>query len=201
MARDSVSSAQLGELKPQFPGQRPNLKLMSVAKWLAIGALVLTAMLAVIYVVSTYIVLFVVGTGAGAVGLALAVRARRGGRRGIAGWALAFSIIALLADVVLIVVVVVSIAFRPQLSSVEVRAQGDGLFRVTYGDDTSSDAKNWTSSGNNRFNTWGSVAEITVAAVDGGERVPVSCQILWNGIKVVDQSSDRGIVTCRYIRG
>lgn len=174
--------------------------------WGALACIVVTALLFALFPGRLFWPLFVLAGAAGVVGLLLSLVAQRAGRGAAstgrtgsaAGWARVFAILAGLVNLVLIAIIVVGVVSRPQLTQVEVRAQGGPTFTVTFADDTQSYVEEWLSSGWKQFTTTKSTAEITVQAPPGGGQLPVSCQIFWNGELVSDETSESGRVACRY---
>ena len=181
--------------------ERPPRRRGMVGLWLAIVSLVLTAALlplvvipGVLGVLSLPVVLL--AAAAGVIGLVLSIRARSA--RNLAGWALRFGIVGLAVNVAMIAVIAVGVLSRPQYTQVEVRAQGGPGLTATFADDFESYTEAWPQNGWKQFTTTKSSAEISITSPEDSTQRDVSCQILWNGEVVVEESSDTGSVTCRY---
>lgn len=143
---------------------------------------------------------FVLAVGTGIAGIVLGIRARRSApARG--GWALICAVVALLITCVLAVVFIVGMISATSINKVELRGQGPEGSTVTFSNDMEERTETWPSEGWARFNTKGSWAELTLEAPEDADSETVSCQIVWNGEVVVDETSDSGTVTCRYDAG
>jgi hypothetical protein len=198
MTHTSESAAVHG-LPSSDAGKAPLRRWATLALPLAIASLVITAVLGLLSPAFAFLAAVLVAAAAGVAGLVLSITARRNGsRRGVAGWALTFSVVGLLTNFVLIGVMVVGVLSHSQLTQVEVRAQGGLTFTVTFADDSQTYTEEWASTGWKQFTTTKSSTEITVTAPKDGVQLPVSCQIVWNGKTVVDKTSDNGTVTCHY---
>ncbi|TPW77386.1 hypothetical protein [Schumannella soli] len=172
-----------------------------VGRVLAIVALVATAALAVPYYATQSLAIvpvFLLALAGAIVGLVLSVRASGGTGRRLAAWSLVAALVALVIDIALLVVFLVGIAV-PDLARVEMKAQGPLNMSVTYTTSESSDTVTSPADGEASARTAGSSAEVEIAAPAGSETEKVSCQIFWNGEKVVDETGT-GSVTCRYDR-
>lgn len=176
-----------------------------MALWLAIISLVITAALfplfsAVATFATTFLVLRLLAAVAGVAALALSLRTRSSGRSSRHGtWALLLAGVGLFLNVMLILAIVIGVSLsRPSLTEVELRAKGGPTISATFDDDVKTNVVEWQWDGWAQFNTARSEAEITVTAPDGDQEYPVSCTILWDGEVVVQESSDSGVVTCRY---
>lgn len=121
---------------------------------------------------------------------------RHRSRRAVIG----FSIAGLVAAVVVLVLVLVLVRMSP-LADVELRGQGPNDITVTYSSQIEQVTLQWPSEGRAEFNTEGDWAEIVITAPADSADQTVSCQIVWNGEVVVDETSDDGSVTCRYGEG
>lgn len=191
------------ESATRIPGVRPGGGGRTIAALVVgIAAAVVAGLLIVPYLARPgLVVLPVIALALAVVGVVLAVRARRQTGQGARGrTALASSLVALVVDVVLIVVFVGTIAGLG-LASVELRATGPDDNTVTFSSATEERTLQWGPEGRAQFNTSGTWAEITVTApVDSADQ-NVSCEIVWNGEVVVDESSGSGTVTCRYDAG
>jgi hypothetical protein len=178
-------------------------RLSTAALWVSIVALVTSAVLAVIFqpvLRSWLVVLLLLAVAAGVVGLVMGVRSRRGGRTGAGTWALTSALAAILVDIALIlsVAVGVSTAFGADTNTVIVRGQGPaGITAEYWGELVPRTQEVWPASGSAQLDTESSWVKITVTAPTGSAQSSVSCQIVWGG-EVVDESSARGTVTCRY---
>lgn len=174
----------------------------TVAIWLSAAALVLCALLVVPYraLASLAIVsVFVLAAAAGITGIVLGLRARRpGSARG--GWALVCALVSLLIGVVLAIIFVVGMISATSLNKVELRGQGPEGMSATMDHDTTPRTETWPAEGWAKFNTKGSWAELTLEAPEDAVSQSVSCQIIWNGEVVIDETSI-GTVTCRYDAG
>ena len=190
--RDDMTNAEPLPMSASKGSRRPSAALST---WVSIASLVVSALLLAISPNGGFALAVLLGAAAGLLGLVLAIRARKTNRP--ASWALACSLVGLVVSFTLLVVIAVGVA-RPQLTQVELRAQGGPSFAVTFADDVESYTETWATSGWKRFTTTTSTAEITVTAPADDTSSPISCQILWNGEIVVSESSDRGTVTCRY---
>ena len=184
----------------QIPDARPTGRGRSVAALIiGIAAAIVAALLVVPYLARPGLVILpVIALALAVVGIVLAVRARRqGGQRARGRAALASALAALVVDVGLIVVFAVAIAGFG-VASVELRGAGPQDNTVTFSNATEQRTLQWGPEGRAQFNTSGSWAEITVTAPADASDQNVSCQIVWNGEVVVDESSGSGTVTCRY---
>ncbi|MDR2320712.1 MAG: hypothetical protein LBE60_03580 [Microbacterium sp.] len=170
-----------------------------VALWLAGVALVLAALLFPLFRQPAFFVVLALAVLTAVAALVLGIRSRAPLRdSATSGWALGLGIAALALDVVLIGAIAIGVLARPQLTQVEVRAQGGPSFTVAFADDAQSYTEDWSVNGWKRFTTTRTSTEIAVTTPAGKTVAPVSCQILWNGTVVVDEKSDSGSVTCRY---
>lgn len=175
------------------PSQRATIGL-----WIGAAALLLSAGLIVQFLpVPALLVAAAAAALVAVIAVVLGIRGRRSSvpRTGTA--ALLVAATALVVDLVLIVVIAVGVLAGSGLSQVEVRATGGPVFTVSYADDTQSYDEEWSDSGWKQYTTTGDTAEITVTASDDDAVATVSCEILWNGESVVEQSGV-GSVTCRY---
>lgn len=171
----------------------------TIGLWIGAAALLLSAGLTVYFL--PVLALLVVAAAAAllaVIAVVLGVRGRRSSAQRTGTAALLVAATALTVDVILIVVIAVGVLTGSSgLSQVEVRATGGPAFTVSYADDTRSYEEEWSDSGWKQYTTTGDTAEITVTASDDDAVATVSCEILWNGESVVEQSGV-GSVTCRY---
>ncbi|SEB97156.1 hypothetical protein [Microbacterium hydrocarbonoxydans] len=170
----------------------------TIGLWIGAAALLLSAGLIVQFLpVPALLVAAAAAALVAGTAVVLGVRGRRSSvpRTGTA--ALLVAATALIVDVILIVVIAVGALGGSGLSQVEVRATGGPVFTVSYADDAQSYDEEWSDSGWKQYTTTGDTAEITVTASDDDAVATVSCEILWNGESVVEQSGV-GSVTCRY---
>lgn len=172
----------------------------TVAVWLSAAALLLCILLALPYLAlrsPVALLVFVLAVGTGIVGIVLGVRARRSASaRG--GWALICALVALLITAVMTVVFIVGMISATSINKVELRGQGPQGVSATFSNDMGERTEKWPSEGWAKFNTEGSWAELTMELPDDADPATLSCQIIWNGEIVVDETSDSGAVTCRY---
>ncbi|MEZ3157521.1 hypothetical protein AB1K56_11390 [Microbacterium sp. BWR-S6Y] len=191
------------ESATRIPGARPRGGGRTIAALVVgIAAAIVAGLLIVPYLARPGLVaLPVLALALAVVGVVLAVRARRQtGLRTRGRTALVSSLVALVVDVVLIVVFVGTIAGLG-LASVELRATGPDDNTVTFSSATEQRTLQWGPEGRAQFNTSGTWTEITVTAPADSADQNVSCEIVWNGEVVVDESSGSGTVTCRYDAG
>lgn len=175
----------------------------TLAVWLSGAALVLCVLLALPYLAvrsPIALLFFVLAAGAGIAGVVLGIRARRSASaRG--GWAMICAVLALLISCVMAVVFIVGMISTTSINDVELRGQGPEGTSATFSNDMEERTEKWPSEGWARFNTKGSWAELTLEVPEDADSETVSCQIIWNGEVVVDETSDSGTVTCRYDAG
>ncbi len=191
------------ESATRIPGARPRGGGRTIAALVVgIAAAIVAGLLIVPYLARPgLVVLPVLALALAVVGVVLAVRARRQtGLRTRRRTALVSSLVALVVDVVLIVVFVGTIAGLG-LASVELRATGPDDNTVTFSSAMEQRTLQWGPEGRAQFNTSGTWTEITVTAPADSADQNVSCEIVWNGEVVVDESSGSGTVTCRYDAG
>jgi len=171
-----------------------------VAIWLSIVALVLCALLVVPYMALQSPVVplfFALMAGTGIAGIVLGVRARRAvSARG--GWAMICALTSLLIAVVMTIIFIVGMIAVTSINRVELRGQGPEGMSASMSHDAGDRTETWPAEGWARFNTKQSWAELILEAPEDAESDTVSCQIIWNGEVVVDETSDSGSVTCRY---
>nr|WP_201469337.1 hypothetical protein [Microbacterium hydrocarbonoxydans] len=168
------------------------------AVWIGAVALLLSAGLIAVLLPTVALLLLAVSAALLAItAVALGVRGRRSAAPLIETAAIVVAAVALVVDLVLVAVIAVGVLGSTGLSQVEVRATGGPVFTVSYADDTQAYDEEWSDSGSKRYTTTGDSAEIVVTASDDDAVATVSCQILWNGESVVEQSGF-GSVTCRY---
>lgn len=139
----------------------------------------------------------VLGLAAAVVAFVLAVGALP--RRPVpARWAIGLAVAGGVVALALFVVALVNLG-SPARDTVELRASGS-TFIARFDDDLGS--REIAGGGDDWFQTYAterSSAEITVTLAPGASG-PVGCAIRWNGVLVVEQTSDEGQVTCRYDR-
>lgn len=185
------------------PPNRPS-RLAIPAISVSVVALVVTALLIVPFLAPRnpiFVPVFLLAFAAAAVALVLGLRARRGSGPDRSGlWALAAAGVALIVDAVLAVFFVTVLVFHPP-TAVELRGTGPNNIEVTFSNDLETRTLTWPSEGRAEFNTEGDWAEISVTAPADAPDKTVSCQIVWGGQLVVEETSDAGTVTCRYDRG
>lgn len=183
--------------EPEADARRP--RRPAVAVWLSSAALLLFLLLALPYLAlrSPVALLFLaLAMGTGIAGIVLGVRARRSAARG--GWALICALVALLITAVMTVVFIVGMTSATSINKVELRGQGAEGTSATFSNDMEERTEKWPSEGWAGFNTKSSWAELTLEAPEDADSETVSCQIVWNGEVVVDETSNSGTVTCRY---
>lgn len=184
---------------PQEASTRPR-RTPTIAIWLSAAALVLCVLLALPYLAvrsPVALLFFVLAVGTGIAGIVLGLRGRRSApARG--GWALICAVVALLITCVMAVVFIVGMISTTSVNEVELRGQGPEGSTATFSNDMEERTETWPSEGWAQFNTKGSWAELTLEAPADADSETVSCQIVWNGEVVVEESSDSGSVTCRY---
>ena len=170
------------------------------AMWLGSVSILLSVALSALIVipwgVSIPSLLLVIAAAAGVTGLVLAVRARR--RGGAAGRALTLGVVGLMLNAALIAIIAVPVLAQPRFTQVEVRAQGGPGLTATFADDTQSYTEAWPQNGWKQFTTEKSSAQISVTSPQDSTQLSVSCQILWDGEVVAEESSETGTVTCFY---
>lgn len=187
-------SATRNRPAPTSGSSRPAL----IGIWIGAAALLLSAaLIALLFPITGLLPVAVSAAALSIVALLLGFRATRAHRPREAMAAIIVAAVALVVDLVLIVVMAVGVLSGNGLDQVEVRATGGPSFTVSYADDTQSYDEEWASSGWKKYTTTGDSAEIAVTAPDDDMDSTVSCQILWNGELVVEQSGV-GSVTCRY---
>lgn len=172
-----------------------------VVRILGIVALVVTAALAVPYIATRWFVVvpfFLLAFAGASTGLVLSSRGPRLAGRRIGAWSLAAVLVAIVIDIVLLVVFMVGIT-GPHLARVEMRGQGPVNMSATYTTAEGSDIVTSPAQAEATATTAGSSAELTLTAPAGSETARVSCQIFWNGEKVIEETGT-GTVTCRYQR-
>ena len=173
----------------------------SVAIGLAVASLVLTILLVPFFPVPALLPLIALIAVIGLVALILAIRARTAGAGGTALlWARILGVVGLVGDVILIGIIAFWALSGPSVTPVELRAQGGPTFTVTFADDFETYTETFQSDGFKRYTTEKSTAEITVTSPDDADDESVSCQILWDGKVVVDETGT-GTVTCSYDAG
>lgn len=174
-----------------------------VAVWLSSVAVMLSLLLVVPYMAQrspVTLLILTLAAAAGVAGIILGLRARRSTpARG--GRALICALAALLTTVVLTVIFVVGMISATSINKVELRGQGPEGMSATFANDMETRTEQWPAEGWARFNTNGSWAALTLEASDDAPSETVSCQIIWNGEVVVDETSEHGSVTCRYDAG
>lgn len=172
----------------------------AVAIWISAAALLLCVLLALPYLAlrSPVGFLFLALAVAGAIaGIVLGVRARRSAVRG--GWALICAVVALLITAVMTVIFIVAMISINSINEVELRGQGPDGVSSTFSNAREERTETWPAEGGwARFNTRDSWAELTLEVPDDVDLDTVSCQIIWNGEVVVEETSETGSVTCRY---
>ncbi|MFT4259625.1 hypothetical protein [Microbacterium sp.] len=163
--------------------------------WLSIIALVVAVSLVVPYRATTGAAMLapVVGALIAVAGIVLAVRQRRR-----PGAALAFALVAVLLDVVLSIVFIAGMISATSINRVELLGQGPQGITATIHGESGTDTFVWDSTGRATLTTKEDWAEITVTAPEDADGMTVSCQIVWNGDVVVDETSDNGTVRCRF---
>ena len=175
----------------------------AVAIWLSSAALLLCILLALPYLAlrsPVALLFFALAVVAGIAGIVLGVRARRSApARG--GWALICALASLLITAVMTVVFIVGMISATSINRVELRGQGPEGVSATSSNDMGERTETWPSEGWAKFNTKGSWAELTLEVPEDAASKTVSCQVIWNGEVVVDETSDSGEVTCRYDAG
>lgn len=186
-------------------GKQQRRRRVVAALWLGIAALAITAALFPLFsVVTTFpaaiLVLRLLGLALGGTAVALSLRARtRQFDRKLGGWALASGIAGLAVDAMLMAAIAIGVMLaRPNITEVELRAEGGPVFTVEFDDDVRSHTQQWERDGWAHFNTEKNEARITVTAPDDDPGARVSCTIVWDGEIVVEESSRTGTVTCRY---
>src|SRR5690625_59114 len=202
---NAARPAPVEEQGSVLDGQRQQRRRVVAALWLGITALVVTAALFPLFSVVTifptaFLVLRLLGLALGGAAVALGLRARRlRFDRKFGGWALASGIAGLAVDVILIAAIAIGVMLaRPNVTEVELRAEGGPVFTVEFDDDVRSHTQQWERDGWAHFNTEKNEARITVTAPDDDPGARVSCTIVWDGEIVVEESSRTGTVTCRY---
>lgn len=178
----------------------PRPRISTAAIWLSIAALVLCALLVLPYTAQSspaFVPVFALAVAAGIAGIVLGLLARRSSsdRR---GWALFCALAAMLLAVVLAVIFAVGMISTTSINKVELRGQGPEGISATFSNEMERRTEEWPPEGWARFNTKGSWAELTIEVPEGAAVESVSCQIVWNGEIVVDETSESGTVTCRY---
>ncbi|WP_312171691.1 hypothetical protein [Microbacterium sp.] len=169
-----------------------------VGIWIGAFALLFSAALIMLFLPIAALLPLAAGAAVLAViALILGIRGRRSRESRAGTAAVVVATVALVVDLALIVVMAVGVLGGNGLTQVQVRATGGPTFTVLYADDTRSYDEEWSSSGWKQYTTTGDSAEITVKAPDDDTDSAVSCQILWNGELVVEQSGT-GSVTCQY---
>lgn len=182
----------------QTSGSAISSRRATLGLWIGAVALVLSAVLiALLFPIAGALPVAAAAALLSMAALLLGIRATRAHRPREATAAIVVAAVALLVDLVLIVVMAVGVLGGNGLNQVEVRATGGPMFTVSYADDTQSYDEEWASSGWKQYTTTGDSAEIAVTAPDDDTDSTVSCQILWNGELVLEQSGV-GSVTCRY---
>ena len=111
------------------------------------------------------------------------------------------ALVALLTAVVLAVIFIIGVIAATSINRVELHGQGPEGISATFANDMERESVEWPSEGWAKFNTEGSWAELTIEAPDDAASQTVSCQIIWNGDVVVEETSNSGSVTCRYDAG
>ncbi len=196
---DPVNEPTASASSTQETSARPP-RTPTLAVWLSGAALVLCALLALPYLAvrsPIALLFFVLAVGAGIAGVVLGIRARRSApARG--GWALICAVVALLVACVMAIVFIVGMISATSINKVELRGQGPEGSTATFSNDMEERTETWPAEGWARFNTEGSWAELTLEAPEDADSETVSCQIVWNGEVVVEETSDSGSVTCRY---
>lgn len=181
--------------------RRPRTPLVTV--WLSAAALLLCVLLALPYLAlrsPIALLFFALAVGTGIAGIVLGVRAHRSTTaRG--GWALICALSALLITAVMTVVFIVGMIAATSINKVELHGQGPQGVSATFSHDLEERTEKWPSEGWAKFNTKGSWAELTLETPSDAVSETVSCQIIWNGEVVVDETSENGSVTCRYDAG
>lgn len=169
--------------------------------WLGALALVVSAVLiALVFPVAAVLPVALVGALLAVVAVVLGLRAPRSSGPLVSRASVVTATLALVADVIVIVVMAIGVLGGSGLDQVEVRATGGPSFRVSFADDTRSYDEEWDSSGWKQYTTTGDSAEIVVTAPADAAEQEVTCQIVWNGEVVVEQTGT-GSVTCRYDAG
>ncbi|WP_372967421.1 hypothetical protein [Microbacterium sp.] len=183
---------------PDASASRPSRRAI-IGLWIGAAALLLSAGLIVHFLPVPALLVAAAGAALLAViAVVLGIRGQRSSVPRTGSAALLVAATALIVDLILIVVIAVGVLTGSSgLSQVEVRATGGPAFTVSYADDTQSYDEEWSDSGWKQYTTTGDTAEITVTASDDDAVATVSCEILWNGESVVEQSGV-GSVTCRY---
>lgn len=177
----------------------PRSRTPVIAVWLSTIALALGLFLVVPYSAHrSPVLLLIVGLAiaSGIAGIVFGLRARRStSTRG--GAALVCALVGVLITVVMAIIFVVGIVSASSINKVELRGQGASGISATFANDMEQRTVEWPAEGWAVFNTHDSWAELTVEAPQDAASKTVSCQIIWNGELVVDETSDRA-VTCRY---
>lgn len=170
-----------------------------VALWVGVIALALNLFLVVPFLARGVLVLLpvvAVVLSVGAIVLAVRSRSSAAGRR-TAGLAVASALVAAVAAAALLAVFLFTVT-GSRVDQAEVRGQGPDGMTATFSSEGQSREETWNGSGTGRVATAGSWAELILRAPADSSDQNVSCQIVWNGEVVIDESSDSGTVTCRY---
>lgn len=109
------------------------------------------------------------------------------------------ALVSLLIAVILAVIFIVGMIAATSNNKVELRGQGaEGMSVTFFASDMERESVTWPAEGWAKFNTKGSWTELTIEAPDDAASQTVSCQVIWNGDVVVEETSSSGSVTCRY---
>ena len=130
-------------------------------------------------------------------GILLALRAAGGASSRSAARALVLTVVGAIITVALLVAFLFSLG-GSGVAQAEVRGQGPDGMTAAFSSEGQSREETWNGSGTGRVATAGSWVELTLVAPEDASDQNVSCQIVWNGEVVVDESSGSGMVTCRY---
>lgn len=189
--------AETGRVQGGAGPRRPRSAV--VALWVGVIALALNLFLVLPYLARGLLALLpaaavVLATGA----IVLAVRSRSSADpRRTAGRAVASAVVAAAAAAALLAVFLFTVV-GSRVDQVEVRGQGPDGTTATFSSEGQSREETWNGGGTGRVATAGRWAELTLMAPADAADQNVSCQILWNGEVVVDETSGSGTVTCRY---
>lgn len=172
------------------------------AIWVAVVAIVLAVGLVVPYLALASrapLLVLLLATAAAIAGIVLAVRARRAGTSGAA--ALICAAAAFVTAAIMAVVFIVGLVSATSMNIVELRGHGPAGSSASTDSDVGPRTETWPADGRATISTKGSWAELTLVAPADATSQTVSCQIIWNGEIVVEESSNTGTVTCRYDEG
>lgn len=197
MGAGMSQQAETGRAQGISGSRRPRNAV--IALWVGVIALALNLFLVVPFLARGVLVLLPVAAvvlSVGAIVLAVRSRSSAAGRR-TAGLAVASALVAAVAAAALLAVFLFTVT-PARVNQAEVRGQGPDGMTATFSSEGQSREETWNGSGTGRVATAGSWAQLTLTAPADAFDQNVSCQIVWNGEVVVDESSDSGTVTCRY---